>query len=117
MSITLNTLVYSYDAPINKNKVQYLGPSHTYSAKDIITLGRTDPKPTALFAGVARSEMKRTKTVELADGSFADAIFTFSSSIPVGIVSTDADALRDDVGDFAVSAAGEALVNTASINQ
>lgn len=117
MSITLNTLVYTYDSPINKNKVQYLGPDHTYSVKDIITLGRTDPKPTATFDGVARTEMKRTKTVTLASGDTADAIFTVTSSIPVGIVTADADALRDDVGDFAVSAAGASLVNTALINQ
>lgn len=117
MSITLNTLVYSYDAPINKNKVQYVGPDHTFSEKDIITLGRTAPKPTATFAGVARSEMKRTKTVTLADGSLADAIFTFSASVPVGIVQADSDALRDDVGDFAVAASGASMVDDHNINQ
>jgi hypothetical protein len=109
MSITLNTLAYSQDVSINSNKMLYVGPDNTFTTKDQLTLGRTNPKPTTTFAGVARAEAKRTKTVELADGSFAEAIITVSSSLPVGMAKADADALRDDVGDFAISADCETL--------
>jgi hypothetical protein len=109
MSITLNTLVYNQDAPISANKIPYVGPSSSFAVKDIITLSRVAPKPTPTFAGVARAEAKRTKTVTLGDGSTAEAIVTISCSLPVGMAKADADALRDDVGDFAISTAGENL--------
>jgi uncharacterized protein YkwD len=104
MSITLNTLVYNQDSFVSPSKVAYTGPDHSFTTKDLLTLARTAPKPTATFAGVARSEVKRTKTVTLADGSTADAIVTVSCSLPVGMTQADADALRDDVGDFTISA-------------
>jgi len=109
MSITLNTLAYSQDSFVSKDKVQYTGPAHTFSVKDLLTLSRTLPKPDKTFAGVARAEAKRTKTVTLADGSKADAIVTITCSLPVGMAQADADALRDDVGDFAISAAAGTL--------
>lgn len=109
MSIILNTLAYNQDAFITKDKVQYTGPSHTFSVKDTLTLARTLPKATAQFAGVARAEAKRTKTVTLADGSKADAIITVSCSLPVGMAQADADALRNDIGNFAISADGGTL--------
>lgn len=107
MSITLNTLAYSQDAFVSANKVNYTGPSHTFAVKDLIVLGRTAAKPTSTFAGVARSEMKRTKTVTLADGSKADAYVTCTTAFPVGISEADADALRDDLGDLVISATGK----------
>lgn len=102
MSMTINAVSWTQDTFESPNKVRYTSPAHTFSVKDLITLARTAPKPTADFAGVARAEMKRTKTVTLADGSKADAIITISCSLPVGISATDADALRDDVGDWAL---------------
>jgi hypothetical protein len=104
MSITLNTLAYGQDVSLNSNKMLYVGPDNTFSVKDHLTLGRTVPKPTATFAGVARAEVKRTKTVTLADSSTAEAIVTITCSLPVGMAEADADALRDDIGDFAISA-------------
>lgn len=109
MSITLNTLVYNQDSFATPDKVIYNGPAHTFTMKDVLALSRTAPKKTATFAGVARAEAKRTKTVTLADGTTADAIVTFSVSLPVGMAQADADALRDDIGDFAISAAGGTL--------
>lgn len=104
MSITLNTLVYNQDAWRNPNKVAYVGPASTFTTKDEITLSRSAPKPTTTFAGVAKSEMKRTKTLTLVDGSRADAIVTLNFSIPVGCVQADADALLNDVADFGLTA-------------
>lgn len=109
MPITLNTLVYNQDAFVNPNAVDYTGPSHSFAVKDKISLSRTAAKPTSTFAGVAKAQAKRTKTVTLADGSKADAIVTIHCSLPVGMVKADADALRDDIGDLAISATGETL--------
>lgn len=109
MAITLNTLAYNQDAFVNPNKVQYTGPANTFTTKDVLSLGRVIPKPTKTFAGVAKAEVKRTKTVTLTDGSKADAIVTLSCSLPVGMAKADADALRDDVGDFALLTACDDL--------
>lgn len=109
MSITINTLAYEQDSNVSPNKVLYVGPSHTFSAKDLLSLARTAPKATATFRGVAKAEAKRTKTVTLDDGSTADAIVTISCSLPVGMAKADADSLRDDVGDFALLTEGDNL--------
>lgn len=109
MAITLNTLVYNQDSFATPNRVVYTGPAHSFTIKDIIALSRTAPKPVKDFAGVAKAEMKRTKTVTLSDGTRADAIITVSCSLPVGMSKADADALRDDVGDFAISSAADTL--------
>lgn len=109
MAITLNTVSFNEDTSINSNLVRYVSSSNTFSAKDILDLGRTAPKPTPTFAGVARASAKRTKTVTLADGTTADAIVRIECSLPVGMSKTDADALRDDVGDFAISANCDSL--------
>lgn len=110
MSITLNTLAYMQDSAANTpNKSTYTGPDNTFTTKDAIVLSRVAPKPTKDFAGVARAEMKRTKTVTLADGSTAEAIFYVGCSLPVGMAKADADELRDDTGDFAISADGDNL--------
>jgi hypothetical protein len=104
MSLTINTLTYSQDVPTSANKVPYVGPSHTFTTKDLLTLGRIDPKPTATYAGNARYEVKRTKTVELNGDSSttADAIITTSFSLPVGMAQADVNSLRDDMGDFLI---------------
>lgn len=109
MSLTLNTLVYNQDSFASPNKVVYVGPAHTFSVKDTLTLARTAPKPTPTFAGIARSQVKRVKTVTLADGTKADAIIITDFNLPVGMTQADADALRDDVGDFVISASAGTL--------
>lgn len=109
MTITINTLAYNQDAFVTKDNVVYTGPANTFTTKDILSLSRVAPKPVNGFAGVAKAQAKRTKTVTLADGSHADAIVTISCSLPVGMAKADADALRDDIGDLAISATGETL--------
>lgn len=110
MSIDLNTKSYVQDAFINPNKVLYVGPDHNFSSEDTITLGRTAPKPTATSKGVARSEVRRAKSVTLADGSTGIAVVRIECSFPVGTAQADVDSLRDDVGDFAISAAAGTLM-------
>jgi len=117
MTITLNTLAYSQDASVTRDKVEYTGPSNTFAIKDKLSLARVAPKPTLTFDGVARAEVKRTKTVTLANGKTADAIVTATVSFPVGMAKADADALRDDVGDFLIGANGDSLMWAHDITQ
>lgn len=116
MSITLNTVAFDYDSQPTPNKCMYVSADNTFSEKDLLSLGRTTPKPTTTFRGMARSEVKRTKTVDLDDGSQADAIITVNVALPVGMAQADADSLRDDVGDFLISADAGTLVWNHDIN-
>lgn len=109
MAITLNTVAFNQDAFATPNRVNYVSSNHSFTAKDMLSLARVAPKATATFAGVGRAEAKRTKTVTLTDGSTAEAIVTVQCSLPVGMAKADADALRDDIGDLAISATGETL--------
>jgi hypothetical protein len=114
MSITLNTLVYNQDSFINANKVKYTGPEHTFTTKDEMYLSRVAPKPTNDFDGVARSTVKSVKTVEInsVTGETHDAIIETTFNFPVGMTSADADALRDQHGDFLISADAGTLSNS-----
>jgi hypothetical protein len=116
MPITLNTVSYDNDGNVGTDKYVYKSASHAFDSKDILSLARTAPKPTSTFRGVARAEAKRTQTVTLDDGSFADAIITISCSLPVGMADADADALRDDMGDFALSTECQELFLNHKIN-
>lgn len=110
MSITINTVAYAEDSQVNPNIVDYVSPTHSFTAKDVLRLSRTPPKPNgSVDRGVARAEAVRTKTVTLDDGTTRDAIVRVSCSLPVGMAKADADALRDDIGDLAISATAETL--------
>jgi hypothetical protein len=106
MSITLNTLVYDQDSWPTPNKVKYIGPDHSFAAKDEMYLGRTAPKPTADQRGMARSVVKTVKTVEVdaVTGETGEAIIETTFALPVGITDAVADSLRDNHGDFILSA-------------
>lgn len=110
MAVTLNTLAYSQDTFLNPNKVQYIGPAHTTGVVDTLTMLRVDPKPTKDSDGVAKAEVRRTKTVTLANGKKVNAVVYSGVQFPVGMTVADADALRDDVGDFVISANGKDLL-------
>lgn len=109
MAIILNTVSFEMDTYQTPNRVNYVSPTNTFTAKDVLSLARTPAKPGGGTRGVARASVKRTRTVTLDDGTKQDAIVEITCSLPVGMSKTDADALRDDVGDFAISAAGDAL--------
>lgn len=110
MSVTLNTLAYSQDSFQTPNRVLYAGPSNTFQVKDHLVLSRTAPKPSGTFLGMARAQVKRVKTLTLDTGLKADAIITVDIAIPVGAANADIDALRDDVGDFMISADAGSLI-------
>jgi len=109
MAFTINTLAYNQDTALSADKVKYVGSSNTFAIKDQWSLARVAPKATKDFAGVARAEVKRTKTVSIGNGLYADAIITTNFSFPVGMSKADADALRDDQGDFLISTTAEQL--------
>lgn len=109
MSITINTVAYSQDSFVTPNKVRYTSPTNSFTNRDELSLARTAPKATADFAGVARAEVKRVKTVETGPLTRADAIITLSCSLPVGMSHDDVTALLNDVGDFALMAECDAL--------
>jgi hypothetical protein len=99
MTLTVSTKTYTQDR-IQADSILYTGPANTLSIKDTIELKRVYPKPTSDFAGVARPTIKMVRTFTLADSTKADAIVTISASLPVGITTTDADLLIDDVVSF-----------------
>lgn len=116
MAITLNTVSFNQDSYVSPNKAQYVSTNHTFSSKDILTLSRAAPKANGAFAGMAKSEAKRTKTVTLADGSKAEAIVYIGCSLPVGMAKADADSLRDDIADFGLTTSADELFWKHDIN-
>jgi hypothetical protein len=116
MSLTINTKAYTFDSYGGKDTAVYHGPAHTFAVKDVLSVRRVAPKPTAIFAGVARSGMKFTRTLATGTDTTADAIGDVSVSIPVGAASADIDSLINDLGDAILDAVFTALVKAHDIN-
>lgn len=117
MAITLNTKSYVMDRFVTKDKARYTGPAHTYSIEDTVTLG-SQPISAASngYNPVARTSVRTAKSVTV-NGIIQPIVFETFVSVPVGTASADVDAVRDDHGDFLISANGQALVNALDINQ
>jgi hypothetical protein len=110
MTITVNTKAYAFDTNPSADQGVHVGPSNTFASKDVLVLGRSAAKPTATYAGNARSSAKFQRTVTLGDGSTAIATAEASFSIPVGMAEADVDSLRDDLGDLLLLQAADDLV-------
>lgn len=72
-----------------QNRAVYIGASHSISAKDTLSLYRTQPKSSGNFKGVAKTAVKFSKdlVVDGVDGVSqltAPLIVDISFSIPVG---------------------------------
>lgn len=117
MSLSVNSKTYAVDS-VAPDLVKYAGPAQTASVKDVFSLGRTRPKPTAVFSGVSRTDGKLTRTVTLTDALTAtgEGIAEFKTSIPVGTSGTDIDAFLDDLGAFIASATYKTIVKNNAIN-
>jgi hypothetical protein len=113
MSLTVNAKTYTPDA-YQQNAVGYIGSLKTVSVKDDIILKRVQPKPTAVFSGVGRTEAKLTRTLVLtgALSPSGDGIVDINISVPVGFASADVDALLNDMGAYLASAPFKLLVKT-----
>lgn len=107
MSITINTKAYVQDKT-GPDAVGYVGPADSVSVTDTLDLKRVDPKPTATFAGVARSSAKITRS-GIVNGQTVKMLGEVSYSIPVGMVQADVEALAADIGAFTASTQGKAL--------
>lgn len=116
MTITVNTKAYEKDSSLNANAVRYAGPNQTFSKTDAIDLKRTAPKPTKDFAGVARAQLKLSRTLATGAESSAIGLADVNFSIPVGASDADIDALIADVAGLIQSAAGIAVVKKHDIN-
>lgn len=110
MAITLNTKSYVLDSQPSPDSAKYTGPASAYDKKDYLLLSRTAPKRTATSEGVARARVV-TKRTFVVNGAYLDVIFNTEISVPVGVQSSDVDAVRDDHGDFIISTACQDLVN------
>lgn len=116
MSITLNTKTYSVDSYLSPNKIRYTGPGEALGVKDRIDLGRQYPKPTADYAGNARSQGKFVQSLTDGTDVVGDGIVDIRVQIPVGAATAEVDGLLDDAGDFLISAVAQAVAKALDIN-
>lgn len=116
MALTVNAKTYTADS-FQQNQVGYIGASKTVTVKDDIVLKRTQPKATAVFSGVGRTEAKLTRTLTLTGAltPTGDGIVAISVSVPAGFASADVDALLNDFGSFLSSASFKTHVKSQQI--
>jgi len=117
MTVTVNTRAYAFDSNPSPDTGRHTGPALTFQVKDVLDLKRTAPKKTATFDGVARAGVKFARTVTLANGNKAEMIGEASFSIPVGTADADIDLIRDDLGDYLISAGAGDLLKKHDISQ
>jgi hypothetical protein len=117
MSLTFNTKTYTSDS-FQQNAVGYIGSLKTVSVKDDLILKRVQPKATAVFSGVGRTEAKLTRTLTLTGAltPSGEAIVDISISVPVGYASADVDALLNDMGAFLSSASFKTHVKSQQVS-
>lgn len=111
MSLTFNSKLFSKESS-GPNFAQYSGPAHTLSAKQLLRLARTMPKPTSVFSGVGRSQAKYVQQLTLTGAltSSHDGIIDTSFSFPVGASSGDVAGMITDYAALMAHAAMDTLV-------
>lgn len=116
-SITINTKTYNQDTQLSPDIMLYAGPGKTFAKKDDLVLKRQAPKPTSTFGGVARAELKLTRTLDTTGvpNSTGDAIIGCYSSFPVGAAGGDLTAIRTDAAELVLSNVGAALFDSHDI--
>jgi len=102
MTITVNTKAYAKERVVGPDNIEFIGPNHDLSNKDILSFKRVAPKPTSTFGGVSRVTAKFSRTVAVTGQPNTEgvALVEVTTSLPVGMAEVDVDALRDDTGDF-----------------
>jgi len=108
MTITVNTKSYTEDAQLNPNAVRYAGPNQTFAVTDRIDLKRTPPKATATSAGVAKSNLKLSRSF-LVGTEYKTVIIDGNVSAPVGVSSADVQVCLDDFEALIGGAIGTAV--------
>jgi len=111
MALTVNAKAYNADG-WDTNSVRYQGPAHTVSSKDRLIQKKSDPKPTDLFSGVSRFQVKLTRTHTLTGAKTvsADGSADLNFSLPVGVSSADVDAYCADLGAYIATAGFKAAL-------
>jgi len=102
MTITVNTKAYAKERVVGPDNIEFIGPAHDLSTKDVLSFKRIAPKPTTVFGGVSRTSAKFTRTVTTTGvpNTTGLAVVEVITSLPVGMAEADVDAVRDDTGDF-----------------
>lgn len=108
MTITVNTKAYNQDA-MYVDAVVYTGPANNFAAKDKLLLKRLAPKPTADNPGVAKCNLRFTRTKVISSVN-RDLIADVALNIPVGAAEADVDSLLSDVSALIASAIGKLVV-------
>jgi hypothetical protein len=105
MSLTVNATSYPQDSG-GPNAASYRSATHTVTTKDELRMGRTAPKPTAVFSGVGRTSAKLTRTLTLTGALTPtwDGILDIQVTVPVGAASAAIDSMLNDMGAFLASA-------------
>jgi len=94
--LTINTKNYNLDT-MGANQARFVGPAHTFDKVDVVVLTRTAPKPTKDFKGVARADVRLTRTVSTGPDTTANINLGGGlNSIPVGASTSDVDAALND---------------------
>jgi hypothetical protein len=106
MSLTINAKTFASDTAISRDQFQYFGPVKTTTVKDDLILGRTDPKPTPVFSGVAKCNVRYAKTLTLTGALTPswDIIHNGSTSVPLGASDADIDTFATDLAAYYASA-------------
>lgn len=112
MAFTLNTKSYSKDSTLSQDAIRYTGPANNFQAVDAIDLKRTAPKPTKDSNGVARGQLKvtRTSVTNATLGTRSKNSINIESNIAVGTPEADVDALLADAATLLSSATGKQVI-------
>lgn len=111
---SINTKTFTFDSAPSADSAKYTGVDQTATVKDVIQVRRVAPKKNGLSQGVSRAFHKRVIS-EVINGVMQDLIAETSYSIPVGASAVNITALRVDNASFAMSTAGIALVDKATL--
>jgi hypothetical protein len=117
MPLTIDTDTYENDVARTPDLMRYTGPAHTLSVNDYVDLGRTAPKPTADYAGKGRARFKIVRNSTDGTDSLGDAIIDINVSFPVGMQSTEQDAIINDVATWFATTSAQDLFKDGDINQ
>jgi hypothetical protein len=117
MALTVNAKAYTADG-YDKDSVRFQGPAHTVSAKDRLVQRKSDPKPSALYSGNARYNVKLTRTHTLtgAKTPTGDGFAQLDFQLPVGMPSADVDAYCADLGAYIATAGFKAALKAGQTN-
>jgi len=117
MALTVNAKTYTPDG-WDVNSVRFQGPANTGSVKDRLLQKKTEPKPTDLYSGNARFQVKLTRTGTLtgAKTTVGDRIADLNFSYPVGSAGADIDADCVDLGAYIASAGFRAALKSLQTN-